>query len=133
MQNVIQTTLEIATPDKLEPIQQKTLVQAMRMLDAIGAVYAIQDPTGEVHGELQVAEPQYRRNLRYEFGSIAAYLSQYLPQLGVGAIARVPLGAFDHVTLTRSCAAMMNKLHGPGSYKTHYDAEKNIIEVIRYS
>jgi len=40
----------------MEMIKEKAIKQALKILDATGCIYAVKDPDGNVHGELQVIE-----------------------------------------------------------------------------
>ena len=116
----------------MELIHKKTLEQAIKMLDAIGVAYAIKDTDGNMHGTLETKR-SHSRPLRYAFGSVAKHIHQYLDNLGVGAIAYIPCDGFDHKTISSNAAALMIHKHGKGSYKSAYNKEENVLEIIRFS
>ena len=114
-------------------IEQKTLTQAMRMLDAIGCVYAIKDSSNQIHGTLEIAQDK-KRKLAYPMGTLTHHIKMYIPEdLGVGKVAHVPCADFGNDVMTRTCSAYMVKKYGSGSYKTVFDKANNLIEIIRYS
>ena len=102
----------------------------MKMLSAIGCEYKIKDPNGGLHGDLEVAPAVTRA---HPHGAITGFVHPYLEDLGVGAIAYIPTNVYGNRAVSLAAIQYMLKHHGTGSFKTNYDKDNQIVELIRYS
>jgi hypothetical protein len=122
---------EIAMDKKMTTIQEKTLTQAMRMLNAIGATYVIKDSDGLMHGELKIDKP--KRVFDHPHGDIRKFVRPYIDELQIGEVASIPCETYGRQKILMAVSALMIRKSGTGAYKTNYVLDDNILEVIRYS
>ena len=116
----------------MEAIQQKTLNQAIKMLNAIGCQYKIQDPDGNTYGELEVTT-SYKASLEHEYGSIAAFVKEQLGEMEPGNIRGVDYSTFGKKRIVTAVCSHMTRIYGLGSFKTHHNRDKGCIDVLLFS
>ena len=104
----------------MNDIQTKILANAIKLLDAINAQYAIVDPDGKQHGKLEL-KPKAPKKKRpsYEYGSVAAHVKGYLAKAMINTKIVVPLNGMHKEVVRSAICSYANKLWGNGSYTTH--------------
>ncbi len=55
-------------------LHEKALSNAIKLLNAIGAQYAIKDAEGVLHGDLKAVAKQKKAPPKYPYGSISTYV-----------------------------------------------------------
>lgn len=115
-------------PDKLL-IHQTATDKAIRILEAIGAKYAIHID-GEVYGTLKVAK-ESKRNRVYAHGETRAHYWPIIENLNVGDSASVPFAHFDPKILASNISANCVHAWGAGNTMTARNDENQTIEVLR--
>lgn len=115
-------------PDKLS-IHQTATDKAIRILEAIGAKYAIHID-GEVYGTLKVAN-ESNRNRVYARGETRAHYWPIIENLNVGDSASVPFAHFDPKILASNISANCVHAWGAGNTMTARNDENQTIEVLR--
>ena len=120
-------------------IIQKTVAQAIKLLNASKAQYIIILPSGEVHeaGGLQLATPKPVkvakpvRNLKYPWGTMVGIYGPHL-NIEVGDVATIPCPA--HVKLedlAASTSAGAGARWGAGNSKTYANDKTKSVEILR--
>lgn len=115
-------------PDKLS-IHQTATDKAIRILEAIGAKYAIHID-GEVYGTLKVAK-EPKRNRLYAHGETRSHYLPYIENLQVGESASVPYSYFDPKVLASNISALCCHRWGSGSAMTSKNDVTKSVEVLR--
>ena len=115
----------------MEQIIKSTISKAIKMLEACNCKFAIIDPDGKTHGELEVSESKKRKSSKYPYGELRKYLTQYLDDMKPGDVAEIPLGKYDFVTLQSSASSTSCVLFGNGSCTTTRNLKNKTIEVLR--
>jgi hypothetical protein len=115
-----------------ENLRAITVRRALRMLDAAGAVYAVQYE-GETHGTLTVIDPKQPRAERYARGETRAHYQPYIDCMAPGDSAAIPFGDFDPKVLSSNLCAALFRAWGAGSFATHRNDAKAVVEVLRIS
>ena len=111
-------------------VKQIAVERAIKMLDAVGAKYAILLIDGTKLGTLQVADPKVLPLRRSNVNKgVTAFVSTYMKPLANGQTATVPLGNFDIDVIQRAVAAQAGVLWGRGNFVTHKVADG--VEVLR--
>jgi hypothetical protein len=114
-------------------IQEITLQKAITLLKSLNCRYAIIDANGVTHGELPIAESNFKTRSKslYGHGELTNYVKVYLQNLQLGQIAEIPCLQYPPPTLqTRACNWMRTHV-GSDTYTTHANKETNCVEVLR--
>lgn len=101
------------------------------MLEAIGVAYAIKDHDGNMHGALQTTVHK-RRPLAYPMGTISNHVRKHIANLAIGAIAHVPCEDYGRSSVSSTTTAMLIAKYGKGTFKTAYNKQENVLEVILF-
>ncbi len=115
-----------------EAIRQAAVDRALRMLDAAGAVYAVQFD-GNTYGTLPIAPPPPAKPARphYKRGLTRAHYLPYLQGMNPGDSAAIPHGGFDLTVLAANVSAATVHLWGAGAAITHRNDTAGTIDVLR--
>lgn len=114
--------------DKLA-IHQAATAKAIKILEAIGAKYAIHID-GEVYGTLKVTK-ESNRNRPYAHGETRLHYLPYIENLQVGESASVPYSYFDPKVLASNISALCCHRWGSGSAMTAKNDITKSVEVLR--
>ena len=79
----------------MNTLHAKALSNAVKLLNAIGAKYAIVDSDGVKHGDLEVITKKKRAPAKYPYGAIRKHVVPYLSPLQVNQTIRIPLHTYD--------------------------------------
>jgi hypothetical protein len=118
--------------DEIESLQAVAVRRALRILDAAGAVYAVQHE-GETYGTLIVIDPKQPRAERYARGETRAHYQPYIDCMAPGDSAEIPFGPFDPTILSSNLTAAVCRVWGAGSFVTRRNSAKRVIQVLRIS
>lgn len=113
----------------MEKVEFLALEKAMRLLDAIGCKYRICSPGGNYFGDLNLK--QTKRKLKYPKGEKVKYLRQYLDNMKIGDVVKVPCDKYDLGELQKNVSSHLSKTLGPKSHTTAINRDANCIEVLR--
>ena len=115
-----------------EAIRQAAVDRALRMLDAAGAVYAVQFD-GNTYGTLPIAPPPPAKPARprYKRGATRAHYLPYLAPMQPGDSVAIPHGGFDLVVLTGNVSAATVHMWGRGAAMTCRNDTAGTVEVLR--
>ena len=114
-----------------ESLQAVAVRKALRILDAAGAVYAVQHE-GETYGTLAVKEPPTYA-ARYPRGATRAHYLPLIQDMKPGDSVEIPFGPFDPTILSSNLAATVCRDWGAGSFVTRRNSAKSVIELLRVS
>lgn len=103
----------------MNDIQTKILANAIKLLDAINAKYAIVDPDGKQHGSLEVVNKKKKKRPTYEYGTVAAHVKGYMQNALINTKIVVPFNNMHKEVVRSAICSYANKLWGNGSYTTH--------------
>ena len=117
----------------IQTIHQTALERALRMLDAIGAQYAIQYD-GQTYGALELAPPPKRRKdgrPHYKRGTTRAHYWPYIKDMAVGDDVSIPYADFDPHILAGNTSAACTHAWGLQSAVVQRDDEARVVNVLR--
>ena len=116
-------------------IQKATLSKAMKLLNSIGAEYAI--VVGEeTHGTLELAKkprPIGKNSVvkKYGKGTVLNYIKPYIDNLKPGDVAQIPVAEFDMHSIGSTASGHAHRIFGFGNYTGMQNKEKNMYELMR--
>lgn len=126
---------DTTTDQNALPIQHTAVMRALRMLDAAGAVYAVQFD-GATYGQLEVKPQRPKKKhgdyVRYPRGTTRAHYLPYLEALAPGETASVPCGDFDPRTLSANISSYCVNAWGAGNAMTSLNRSTDCIDVLRF-
>lgn len=112
-------------------LHEKALSNAIKLLNAIGAQYAIKDAEGVVHGDLKAVAKQKKAPPKYPYGSISKYVRPYLEACAVNQTVTIPIGQFDIDHVYGSSSSMATKMWGNGCHKVGTTIDKKAVLLTR--
>ena len=115
----------------MNTIHEKALTNAIKLLNAIGAKYAIVDSDNKTHGELEVKAKAKRRPARYPYGVIRKHIKPYLDHIKVNDTARIPVSPYDLETVYGSASSTATVLWGKQCHKVGASEDKRFVLITR--
>lgn len=115
----------------MNTVHLKALTNAIKLLNAIGAKYAIVDTNGGRHGELEVKAKSKRAPLKYPYGSLARHIRPYLARCRVNHTIGIPVGQFDIDSVYSSTSSIASKDWGNGNHKIGVNDNKTEVLITR--
>jgi hypothetical protein len=112
-------------------IHTKALTNAVKLLNAIGAKYAIIDVDLKKYGELEVVTKSKRRPARYPYGVIRKHIKPYLDHIAVNQTARIPVSPYDLETVYGSASSTATVLWGKQCHKVGASDDKKFVLITR--
>jgi hypothetical protein len=112
-------------------LHEKALTNAIKLLNAIGASYAIKDAEGNLHGDLTAVSKKKKAPSKYPYGSISTYIRPYVEACGVNQTVTIPIGQFDVDHIYGSASSMATKLWGNGCHKIGTTPDKKAVVLTR--
>ena len=114
-------------------IYEKVLNVAMRNLRQIGCAFKIMDADGQLYEyDIDRLNVKQRSSNRYEYGAVRATYLDLIKELQAGEVATIPFNEDIPPSLVQSGAcAWMSENWGAGTYTTHVNREKEVIEILR--
>ena len=110
-------------------MEKHAFTRAINTLKALKCEFAIITPTGEKHGDLNVAQQNKKFVRKYK--GIYKHIDQYVNTLDVGQETEVPCADFPpSIVQSRTCN-WFAKRYGNGSVLTHQKSDNNTISVMR--
>ena len=107
-------------------------------LRASKAKFIIVMPDGEtiVEGDLKLEEPKLKRRRQksdFPIGALTAHYMPYLQNMRPGDMVEVPYGSFPPAILAGSISSRVCQMWGRKTTMTAQNAEKKVIEVLRFA
>jgi len=112
-------------------LHEKALSNAIKLLNAIGAQYAIKDAEGVVHGDLKAVSKQKKAPSKYPYGSLSTHIRPYIDACAVNQTVTIPIGQYDLDSLYGSASSMATKMWGNGCHKVGTTADKKAVLLTR--
>lgn len=112
-------------------LHAKALTNAIKLLKAIGAQYAIKDAEGNLHGDLTAVRKEKRKPNKYPYGSLAKHIKPYLDSCEVNQTITIPIGQFDIDSVYGSSSSIATKMWGNGCHKVGTTADKKNVVLTR--
>jgi hypothetical protein len=112
-------------------LHAKALSTAIKLLNAIGAQYAIKDAEGVVHGDLKAVAKSKRKPNKYPYGSLANHVKPYIASCGVNQTVTIPIGQFDIEHVYGSTSSIASKEWGNGCHKIGASPDKKSVLLTR--
>lgn len=112
-------------------LHAKALSNAIKLLNAIGAQYAIKDAEGVVHGDLKVVSKQKKAPSKYPYGSLSTHIRPYIDACAVNQTVTIPIGQYDLDSVYGSASSMATKMWGNGCHKVGTTADKKAVLLTR--
>jgi hypothetical protein len=114
-----------------ESVHKKALENAMKLLNAIGAQYAIKTAQGELFGELEAKVKPKRAPAKYPYGSLANHVKPYIASCAVNQTVTIPIGQFDLDHVYGSTSSIASKEWGNGCHKIGTTSDKKGVVLTR--
>lgn len=115
----------------MNTIHTKALTNAVKLLNAIGAKYAIVDVDLKKYGELEVVTKSKRRPAKYPYGVIRKHIKPYLDHIKVNETARIPVSPYDANTVYGSSSSTATVLWGKQCHKVGLSDDKRFVLITR--
>lgn len=115
----------------MNSIHEKALSNAIKLLNAIGAKYAIVDSDSKKHGDLEVITKKKRAPAKYPYGVIRKHIRPYLDHIKVNDTARIPVSPYDAQTVYGSASSTATVLWGKQCHKVGASADKKFVIITR--
>jgi hypothetical protein len=100
----------------MNTLHKREVDNAIKLLNAIGAQYAIIDTDGVKTGNLEVVTKIKRRKALYPHGEVIKHIKPYIDNIKVNTTVEIPVGKFDLATVYRSVSSNASKSWGTGSH-----------------
>ena len=111
--------------------EQIALERALALLNAAKAKYKIILPDGTEYGELVVAKPKAKRNMKHQRGELTTYFQPLIEGMQPGEVRTIPAGKYGPVDLRASLSGWCAGRWGNGNSITSVDHRNNAVEVMR--
>ena len=112
-------------------LHEKALSNAIKLLNAIGVEYAIQDHDGKVHGNGVLQTKQRKAPPKYPYGTLSKHVRPYVNACGVNQTVQIPVGTFELVHVYGSASSTASKLWGNGCHKIGTSEDKKFVLLTR--
>lgn len=112
-------------------LHEKALTNAIKLLNAIGASYAIKDAEGNLHGDLTSVSKKRKAPSKYPYGSLAKHIKPYIDSCGVNQTVTIPIGQFDVDHIYGSASSIATKTWGNGCHKVGTTPDKKNVLLTR--
>ena len=100
----------------MNTLHKRAVDNAVKLLNAIGAQYAIIDTDGVKTGNLEIVTKIKRRKALYPHGEVIKHIKPYIDNIKVNTTVEIPVGKFDLATVYRSVSSNASKSWGTGSH-----------------
>jgi hypothetical protein len=100
----------------MNTLHKRALDNAVKLLNAVGAQYAIIDSDGNKVGDLNVVTKAKRRKALYPHGAVSKYIKPFIDRARVNYTYEIPVGEFDLATVYRSVSSHASKTWGNGTH-----------------
>jgi hypothetical protein len=121
-------------------LKQKTLTELLGVLAGMGCEYFVRDADGNEHShgeslrvKVKPVKHTRKRNLKYQFGELTAYVRPYIDALQPGQNVVIPGGKYQAIELSSSTSSYANRIFGKGASLTAINEDTNTVEVLRLS
>jgi hypothetical protein len=117
----------------MEQVKELVMKRALANLSTIGCRYAIIDPDGVKHGDLEIVGKKIRTRSApiYGMGTLKKYYSPFIEQMTIGEVVSIPPGEFTTEKIRGAICSELFRLYGKGNYTTTVNRNKNVVEVLR--
>ena len=116
----------------MEHIQKIALEKILKSLTSLGCQFAVVDPDGVKHGDLEIAKAKGKRKpKKHQYGEMHAYVNPKLAGITAGMVISVPKDKYDIEDVQSACGYFMRKNYGADSYMTTQARGKDAVEVLR--
>ena len=115
----------------MNTVHQKALTNAIKLLNAIGAKYAIVDADLRKHGELEVITKKKRKPAKYPYGVIRKHVAPYLASVNVNQTVRIPVHPYDLETVYGSASSAASTMWGHKAHKVGSSEDKKYVLITR--
>ena len=112
-------------------LHEKALSNAIKLLNAIGAQYAIKDAEGNLHGDVKAVSKQKKAPSKYPYGSLSSHIRPYIDSCAVNQTVTIPIGQFDLDAVYGSASSMASKYWGNGCHKIGTSSDKKSVLLTR--
>lgn len=115
----------------MKEVQLVSLKKALAMLTAVGCKFAVIDPDGNKHGDLEIVQKTDRKRAAPAFkrGTLNDYFHPYVKDLKVGEVAEIPAGEYGVERIRGSVCSWFVRHRGKGSANTF--VTKDTVQVMR--
>jgi hypothetical protein len=124
----IKTTVNRFTNTSLH---EKALVNAVKLLNAIGVEYAIQDHAVAMQCAVVLQTKAKRKPLTYPYGSLSKHVRPYVDACGINQTVTIPIGQFDLLHVYGSASSTASKVWGNGCHKVGTSEDKKNVILTR--
>ena len=115
----------------MNTLHAKALSNAIKLLNAIGAKYAIVDSDMRKHGDLEVVTKKKRAPAKYPYGALRKHVAPYLAPLQVNQTVRIPVHPYDLPTVYGSASSTASTMWGQNAHKVGTTDDKKWVLITR--
>jgi hypothetical protein len=108
---------------------KRTILQAIKLLDAAGCKYKIIDSYGNEYGVLVVAPTKKPINRKHAYGAMTNYFTPLIKNLAVGEVICISPGEFTAKDLQGAISGWASANWGNGNYRTC--VSNNEVQILR--
>jgi len=126
--NKIKTTVNRFSNTSLH---EKALSNAIKLLNAVGVKYAIQDHDGTFHGNSALQTKHKKASPKYPYGALAKHIRPYIDACNVNQTVTIPIGTFDLAHVYGSASSAASKHWGNGCHKIGTSEDKKNVVLTR--
>jgi len=121
-------------------LKQKALTELLGVLKNMGCEYFVRDADGKdhrhgesLHVKVKTVKLMRKRNLKYAYGELTAYVRPFIDALQPGENVVIPGGKYQAHELSSTTSSYANRIFGKGASLTAINETDNTIEVLRLS
>jgi hypothetical protein len=116
----------------MSQVQDQALKRTLAILNSLKCEYAIVDPWGNKHGNLELAVPEDKKTPRkYPHGERSNFVKKFMQKMVIGDVVEIPFDKYEPIEIQTSSISAANKMWGVGSVTTSTVKSKNAIELMR--
>jgi hypothetical protein len=115
----------------MNTLHTKALNNAVKLLNAIGAKYAIVDTDLRKYGDLEVITKKKKASPKYPYGVIRKHIKPYLDHIEVNQTARIPVSPYDLDTVYGSASSTATVLWGKSAHRVGSSEDKRFVLITR--
>lgn len=117
----------------LTSLQLEQLKRIEVVLTNMGCTYAIRDPDGVMHGDLDALtnKKSKRGPMKFPRGTVRNYFRPFVENLKEGEAAMVPYDVYDPYSLQSNIGSYLSSLWGAKTFVTTQRPELKSVEILR--
>ena len=115
----------------MKQIIEQTINKAIKMLEACSCEFAIIDPDGNQHGDLEIVYGKKRAPSAFPHGELKAYVKDHIDGMNPGDVVSIPIGKYGFDSVQSSVSATACAMFGNGACTTTRVRENDTVQILR--